>query len=70
MSGVTMEVEMISGTHEYKGVPTMTELTYKNLVEVGAPKFSEEEMAFAKELQGTLTDFQINNDLKLIGLKS
>ena len=47
MSGVTMEVEMISGTHEYKGVPTMTELTCKNLVEVGAPKFSEEEMAFA-----------------------
>lgn len=70
MAGVTMEVEMISGCHEYKGVPTMTELAYKNLVEVGAPKFSEEEMAFAKELQGTLTDFQIANDLRLIGLRS
>ena len=69
MAGVTMEVELISGCHEYKGVPTMTELTYKNLVEVGAPKFSEEEMKFAEELQGTLTDFQITNDLRLIGLR-
>ena len=69
MAGVTMEVERISGCHEYKGVPAMTELTYKNLVEVGAPRFSEEEMAFARELQGTLTDFQIANDLKLIGLR-
>lgn len=68
MSGVTMEVEKISGTHEYKGVPTMTELTYKNLVEVGAPKFTEEEMAFAKELQATLTETQIKNDLRNMGL--
>ncbi|WP_458408419.1 amidohydrolase [Anaerotignum sp.] len=68
MAGVTMEVEKISGTHEYKGVPTMTELTYKNLVEVGGPKFSEEEKAFAKELQGTLTETQINNDLRNMGL--
>ncbi|WP_458397400.1 amidohydrolase [Anaerotignum sp.] len=67
MAGVTMEVEKISGTHEAKGVPTMTDLAYKNLVEVGAPKFNTEEMAFAEELQGTLTDFQITNDLKLIG---
>ncbi len=68
MAGVTMEVEKISGTHEYKGVPTMTELTYKNLMEVGGPKFTEEEKAFAKELQGALTETQINNDLRNMGM--
>ena len=50
------------------GVPSMTALTYKNLMEVGAPKFSEEEIAFAKELQGTLTETQIKNDLRNMGL--
>lgn len=68
MAGVTMEVEKISGTHEYLGVPSMTALTYRNLQEVGAPKFGETEMAFAKELQGTLTETQISNDLRNMGL--
>ena len=56
MSGTTMEIEWDSACSEYIVNPTMTEVAYKNLVELGAIQFSADEIKEAAEYQKVLGD--------------
>jgi aminobenzoyl-glutamate utilization protein B len=63
MTETTYKVKFISGVHEMLSNRAGCEVVYSNLMLVGPPKFSEEEQAFAKEIQKNL-------DLEEKGLKT
>ncbi len=54
MSGTTYKIRFISGVHEVLPNRSGAEAVYANLLLVGAPAFSPEEQAFAKEIQKNL----------------
>jgi aminobenzoyl-glutamate utilization protein B len=54
MSGTTYKVHFKSGVHETLANRAGGEVVYSNLLLVGAPAFTEEEQAFAKEIQKNL----------------
>lgn len=54
MSGTTHNVRFISGVHEVLPNRAGAEAVYANLLLVGAPAFSAEEQAFAREIQKNL----------------
>jgi aminobenzoyl-glutamate utilization protein B len=54
MSGTTYKIHFKSGVHEMLANRAGGEVVYANLLLVGAPVFTEEEQAFAKEIQKTL----------------
>lgn len=54
MTETTYKIHFISGVHEILSNRRSNELVYGNLLLVGAPQFSEEEQAFAKEIQRNL----------------
>jgi aminobenzoyl-glutamate utilization protein B len=54
MSGTTYKIHFKSGVHETLANRAGGEVVYSNLLLVGAPAFSEEEQAFAKEIQKNL----------------
>ncbi|MBA7583237.1 p-aminobenzoyl-glutamate hydrolase subunit B [subsurface metagenome] len=51
MTDTTMEVNLITGVYDYLPNHALSELLDKNLREIGVPEFTNEEIAFAKELQ-------------------
>jgi aminobenzoyl-glutamate utilization protein B len=54
MTETTYKVKFISGVHEMLSNRAGCEVVYSNLMLVGPPQFSEEEQAFAKEIQKNL----------------
>ena len=54
MSGTTYKIRFISGVHEVRPNRAGDETVYANLLLVGAPAFSAEEQAFAREIQKNL----------------
>ena len=54
MTETTYKVKFISGVHEMLSNRAGCEVVYSNLMLVGPPKFSEEEQAFAREIQKNL----------------
>lgn len=53
-TGTTMDYEMIGGTHDLLHVPTFQKMVHKNLVEIGGYTYTDEELAFAKDISKTL----------------
>jgi len=54
MTGTEMEVNLITGTYEYLPNHELTRLLDRNLRLVGPPEFTEQDQAFAKEMQKNL----------------
>jgi len=63
MADVTYKINFVSGVHEMLPNRAGSEVVYSNLLLVGPPKFSEQEQAFAREIQKNL-------DLEEKGLKA
>lgn len=64
MTETTMEYEIIGGTYELLPNDILFELTYKNMVEVDQPEYTEEELEFAKALQETLDPNMVEAEMK------
>jgi len=54
MTGTTLEVNVITGVYEYLPNLTLSEVLDRNLREIGAPRFSGEDHAFARGVQRSL----------------
>jgi aminobenzoyl-glutamate utilization protein B len=54
MTETSYRINFISGVHEFLPNRAGSEIVYSNLLLVGPPKFSEDEQAFAKEIQKNL----------------
>jgi len=68
MTGTTFDVEFITGSYEYLANNTIGEIFQEKLKEVGAPKFTEEERKFAKELEESMPADSFEATLKASGL--
>lgn len=55
MTGTTHKVEFIKGVYNELPSRTLSELVASNMREIGAPKYTDEEMGFAKEISKTIT---------------
>lgn len=53
-TGTTMDYEMIGGTHDLLYVPSLQKRVHKNFVTIGGYDYTEEEMAFAKDISKSL----------------
>jgi aminobenzoyl-glutamate utilization protein B len=67
MTGAALEVKFQSGCYGYLPNPIVTDLLYQSLLEIGAPKFSEGEKDFAKELEKSFTTGQKEAVMKSFG---
>ncbi len=56
MSGTTHDIEFITGCYDVLPNDVMSQLLYEKMVEAGELSFTEQEQAFAKELQSTFPD--------------
>jgi len=54
MTETSMEVNLITGVYDYLPNHTLSAIVDKNLRTIGIPQFTEEEQAFAKEMQNNL----------------
>lgn len=68
MTGTTFDTEFITGCYEYLPNNTIGEIIREKLKEVGAPKFTEEEKKFAKELEESMPPGSFETTLKASGL--
>ncbi|WP_227763906.1 amidohydrolase [Zhaonella formicivorans] len=64
MTETTVDYEVISGCYEMLPNKVLFDLTYQNMLEIGAPKYTEEELAFAKALQETLDPQAVAGETK------
>jgi len=55
MTGTTHKVEFIKGVYNKLTNRVLSELVVSNMREIGAPKYTEEEQRFAKEIAKTIT---------------
>ena len=53
-TGTTMDYEMIGGTHDLLYVPSLQKRVHENFQTIGGYNYSEQEMAFAKEITQSL----------------
>ena len=58
MTGARVEVKFQKGVHNYIANPVLTDLIEECLRQAGPPKFSEEEWAFAREIEATFAPGQ------------
>lgn len=65
MTETEVEIEPGCGCCEFHGNHTFADLTYANLVEADGPKYTEEELAFAKELQESVDESIIEREKQL-----
>lgn len=64
MTETTVEVELVSGCYEMLPNETLFNLTYKNMLEIERPKYTDEELQFAKAIQKTLNPNTIKGEIK------
>ena len=64
MTETTVDCEIISGCYEMLPNKVLFDLTYKNMVEIGAPSYTEKELAFAKGLQETIDPNIVEGEIK------
>ena len=64
-TGTTWKKEFITATHEKIVNKTLSAVLYKNLVEIGAPKFDQSEQEMAKKMQRDLgvEELGLNEDI-------
>lgn len=70
MTGTEVEINVISGMSNMLQNDTINEVLQTKLVEVGAPRFSDEEHAFARELSGTIPPESLEASAPIYGLKA
>jgi len=70
MTGTEVEIDVISGMSNMLPNETINEVLQSKLVEVGAPKFSEEEHAFARELSKSIPAESLETGAYAYGLDS
>jgi aminobenzoyl-glutamate utilization protein B len=70
MTGTELEVEVISGMSNMLPNQTVNEVLQSKLEELGAPKFSEEEHAFARELSKSIPPESLETGAYVYGLDS
>ncbi|MFZ5945982.1 MAG: amidohydrolase [Bacillota bacterium] len=64
MTETTVDYEVISGCYEMLPNKVLFDLTYKNMAEIGAPSYTENDLAFAKALQETLDPNMAEGEIK------
>ncbi len=64
MNGTTMDYQVISGCYEKLENDTLYKLTYKNMMEVESPSYTEEELDFARRLQESLDRSLLEGELR------
>lgn len=68
MTGTEVEIQVISGMSNMLQNDTINEVLQSKLHEVGAPKFNEEEHAFARELSKTIPPESLETSAPIYGL--
>ncbi|MBU5424848.1 amidohydrolase [Tissierella pigra] len=63
MTETTVDYEVLGGCYEMLPNKVLFDLTHKNMVEIGSPEYTEEELQFAKTIQESL-------DPKLVGAEA
>lgn len=64
MTETTVDYEIISGCYEMLPNTVLFDLTYKNMVEIGTPTYTDEEMVFAKTIQETIDPKMVENEIR------
>lgn len=64
MTETTMEYDILGGTYELLPNTVLFDLTHKNMMEVGLPEYTEEEIEFAKTIQETLDPKMVEGEVK------
>ena len=70
MTGTEVEIQVISGMSNMLVNETINEVLQAKMEEIGAPKFSEEEHAFARELSKSIPPDSLENSAYIYGLDS
>ena len=70
MTGTEVEIKVISGMSNMLPNETINEVLQSKLAEVGAPKFNEEEHAFARELSKSIPPESLETGAYVYGLDS
>lgn len=64
MTETTVDYEILGGCYEMLPNKVLFDLTHKNMVEVGVPEYTTEELEFAKSIQETLNPDMIEAEIK------
>ncbi|CAK7018741.1 amidohydrolase [Tissierella sp.] len=64
MTETTVEYEVLGGCYEMLPNKVLFDLTHKNMVEIGSPTYTEEELQFAKAIQETLDPNMVEAEIK------
>jgi aminobenzoyl-glutamate utilization protein B len=70
MTGTEVEIQVISGMSNMLPNETINEVLQSKLLEVGAPRFSDEEHAFARELSKSIPADSLETSAYVYGLDS
>lgn len=68
MTGTEVEIDVISGMSNMLPNDTINEVLQAKMEEIGAPKFNEEEHAFARELSKSIPPESLENGAYIYGL--
>jgi len=68
MTGTTYDIDFLTGGYDMLPNDRLSELLLEKLKEVGAPKFTAEEVDFARKLQKTFPPDAVENALRSMGL--
>ncbi len=66
MTETMVEYQVISGCYEMLPNDILHNLTYENMVEIGIPEYTREEIEFAKALQETLDQKSVENEIRKV----
>ncbi len=64
MTETTVEYEVLGGCYEKLPNNVLYDLTHKNMVEIGVPSYTEEELKFAKTIQESLDPKLVEAEIK------
>lgn len=64
MTETTVEYEILGGCYEKLPNNVLYDLTHKNMVEIGVPSYTEEELKFAKTIQDSLDPKLVEAEIK------
>lgn len=67
MTETTVDWEILGGCYEMLPNKVLFDLTYKNMVEIGAPEYTEEEREFAEKIQKSLDPKLVEGERRKFG---
>jgi aminobenzoyl-glutamate utilization protein B len=68
MTGTQVEYELIHGCHDVVPNKAMSDLLYRNMLDIPLPIHTPEELDFARNLSGTLSEDQKRTTLLMLGV--